>query len=454
MNIENILQNYRKPFKERKNFDLEKIKVLLELLDNPQNSFVSIHIAGTNGKGSVSAMLSSVLVNLDLKVGLFTSPHLERFTERIKINDLEIKEEDFLKIYYEKIIPVINKLNKNNFDHPTEFEVITLITFCYFKEQSIDIAVVESGLGGRFDATNIINNLALSIITNISLDHTDRLGNDIRSVTYHKAGIIKSDIPVVITSLNTEKDIFCNEVKDNNQIYFTDNNDVKALEIIFDNQNKLKRKYLYCNKDSLFYNSSFLLNLVASYQKENLSLVLKSLDILYLRLQQLNLMSISKKDYILKCISGLENAQWFGRFEYFNLNGFNLILDGAHNDNGMKLFVESLKDLPQKIIICIFACNKDKDYTNMINYLAESTNHIIVTKSHVEIKAKDPQHISDYLKSINKDHKIVKDYRQTIEFACKIITDRNYDKKNVLICVCGSLYLVGGIREQINKLYI
>lgn len=452
MSLENLLQEFRKPFKDRKNFDLEKIKVLLNLLDNPQNKFLSVHIAGTNGKGSVSSMLHNVLKELGFKTGLFTSPHLERFTERIKINDTEISEEDFLRILNEKILPIINNLDKNRFDPPTEFEIITLITFYYFSEQNIDIGVIEAGLGGRYDATNTLENTILSVITNISLDHTDRLGSDVQSVTYHKVGIIKENTPIITTELNSEKDIFYNEAKNknNSKLYFVNPENIKSFEINFEHK-KAKRKYTCDDKNSLFYNQTLSLNLVADYQKENISLVLKALDLLYFSLNEINM---DKKEYISKCIKGLEESYWGGRFEYFNINEYNIILDGAHNDNGMKAFTDSLKYLPQKTIITIFACNKDKNYLNMINTISNISEFIILTKSHVEIKAKDPEQISSYLKNMNKDHKIVKDYRQTIDFACKIITDRNYDKKNVLICVCGSLYLIGGIRQHINSLDI
>jgi dihydrofolate synthase/folylpolyglutamate synthase len=452
MKLDNILQGFRKPFNERKSFSLDKIYFLLNLLGNPQNNFKSIHIAGTNGKGSVSSMLNSVLNEFELKVGIFTSPHLERFTERIKINNREIDENDFLKILNEKILPIIDELDKEKFDLPTEFEVITLITFYYFAQQKVDIAIIEAGLGGRYDATNSLGQVILSIITNISLDHIERLGNDIKSITHHKVGIIKTDTNIVTSDLNSEKDTFFQELKDKNTdisyIHFVDTEKIYSTNIDF-NQD-IKKKYICNDEKSMFYDKSLNLKLIAKYQKENIALVLKSLELLHNIFYPLK--KLKEKDYIDKCILGLEKAHWSGRFELFNINDLNIILDGAHNDGGMKSLTESLKEFPQKIIISIFACNKDKDYINMINYLSDISKTIIITKSHVEIKAKNPDDISKYLISINKDHKIVKDYRQTIDFACKIISDRNYNKNDVLICICGSLYLIGGIREQINTL--
>lgn len=445
MSLDNILQRFRKPFNERKSFNLDKIKFLLNLLDNPQNNFKSIHIAGTNGKGSVSSMIHSSLYELGFKTGLFTSPHLERFTERIKINNDEILENEFLYILNEIILPIIDKLDLDKFDLPTEFEIITLITFYYFSEKKVDIAVIEAGLGGHYDATNILEDVILSIITNISFDHVDRLGKDIKSITKHKVGIIKPNTHIVTSSFNSEKDIFFEEIEniksDKHYLHFI-NPDILISSSIESN----KRKYIINDKESIFYNIPFYSKFVAKYQKENICLVLKSLELLY---EKLNYQD--KSDYINKCILGLEKATWAGRFELFKVNGFDLILDGAHNDNGMKSFTESLKELNKKSIIMIFACNKDKDYKNMIDSISTVSETIILTKSHVEIKAKEPKEISEYLNSINKDHKIVNDYRQTIDFACKISLDRNYNKKDILICICGSLYLIGGIREQINS---
>lgn len=453
MQLDNILQEFRKPFKDRKSTDLKKMLYLSGLLDNPQDNFLSIHIAGTNGKGSVSSMLNEVLIESGLKVGVFTSPHLERFTERIKINNNEITESDFLRILNENVLPILKLINTDIFDLPTEFEIITLVAFCYFSEQNVDISVIECGLGGRFDATNILKNVVLSVITNISQDHTDRLGSSIQEITNHKTGIIKHGVPVVTTTLNQEKDIFFREIENaGNQasdLYFAD-----PLKIEVRNDSILTKhnvSYIYKDEKSIFCNKQFTSNFIASYQKENVVLTLKALDILFQKIYQIpQLKDLSKNSFTDICIKGLQKAKWAGRFEIFNFNGFNIILDGAHNDNGMKAFTDSLKELPIKKIITIFACNKDKDYQNMINYLAEISETIIVTKSHVEIKAKDPENIDEYLTSLNKDHKIVKDYRQTVDFACKIITDRNYNKKDVLICVCGSLYLIGAIREQIN----
>lgn len=472
MELENLLQQFRKPYGSRTYIGLNRIKAILEVLGNPQNRFLAVHIAGTNGKGSVSSMLHSVFSEFNLKVGLFTSPHLERFSERIKINNIEIDEKEFISILTNIVIPAIEKIDTVKLDTPTEFEVITITAFYYFYIQNVDIAIIEAGLGGRMDSTNVLENLVFSVITSISQDHTDRLGKSIREITSEKVGIIKPETNIISTELNSDKDLFYESVKNLNNsdisfLHFADSSllysDKINLRLITDQSSRV---YQYEDKYSIFYNKKIESNLKADYQKENIILVLKSLEILYKSIYSSGKKTInsktlkldfSKEEFIDKCLSGLKKANWPGRFEFLKANNLNILLDGAHNDSGMKAFRNSIHQIldnsnrPIKVIT-IFACNKDKEYEKMLSYLNDITDSFIITKSHVEIKAKDPENISEYLNILNKDHKIVKDYRQTLEFACKIISERNYDIENVLICVCGSLYLVGAMRELINNL--
>lgn len=462
MELENILQSFRRPYGQRFYGGLERIKAILELLGNPQNNFLSIHIAGTNGKGSVSSLFSNIFTEFGLKVGLFTSPHLERFTERVQINGIEINENVFLDILKNKTIPAIEKIDNKKYDTATEFEAITVTAFYYFCQQKVHIAVIEAGLGGKTDSTNILENILFSVITNISQDHTDRLGKNLEEITAHKAGIIKPSTDIITTTLNSEKALFFQTVKELNNsqtdyLHFSHPNLIEMQNLSLSESIDNQRIYIDKDQESIFFNKPISSYLIAKYQKENIALVLKSLNVLAQNIYQSKnsklKLEFSQDEFIEKSITGINKTKWAGRFELFQINDINLIIDGAHNDNGMQSFTDSIKELvntQETKIITIFACNKDKEYAKMIDYLSQITETFIITKSHVEIKAKDPQNISEYLKFLNKDHKIVKDYRQTIDFACKIISERNYNKKNVLICVCGSLYLVGGIRELIN----
>ena len=173
---------------------LDRIRVVLEKLGNPQDSLKCIHIAGTNGKGSTCAILASVLQEAGYKVGLYTSPHIFEYTERIKINGREIPQEVFAKLFEE-----VNSLGI----HLTEFEILTVIMFLYFQRNNVEIVVLETGMGGRFDATNVIKENLCAIITQIDLDHTDRLGKTKDEIAFEKAGIIKPNCPV-ITSMGYE----------------------------------------------------------------------------------------------------------------------------------------------------------------------------------------------------------------------------------------------------------
>ena len=178
------------------NLGLERIERLCELAGNPEKDLKVIHVAGTNGKGSTTTFISSVLISQGYRVGLYTSPYIERFTERIKINNDEISEKEVARLITE-ICSDIERVELEGLERPTEFEVITACAFKYFKEQQVDFVLLEVGLGGRFDATNIVNPL-LTVITTISYDHMNILGDTLGKIAFEKAGIIKSDRPVVL----------------------------------------------------------------------------------------------------------------------------------------------------------------------------------------------------------------------------------------------------------------
>ncbi|WDU82176.1 bifunctional folylpolyglutamate synthase/dihydrofolate synthase [Caloramator sp. Dgby_cultured_2] len=178
------------------NLGLDRIKRICSLMDNPEDKLKVIHIAGTNGKGSTTTFISSILKEQGYRVGIYTSPYIERFTERIKINDEEIKEEEVAE-YLDYLIPLIERVEKEGFGKPTEFEIITAMAFKYFYDKNVDYVVLEVGLGGRFDATNVVNPI-LTVITTISYDHMNVLGNTLSQIAYEKAGIIKEGVPLVL----------------------------------------------------------------------------------------------------------------------------------------------------------------------------------------------------------------------------------------------------------------
>src|SRR5574344_633248 len=225
---------------------LERVQQYLNLIGNPQNELKIIHVAGTNGKGSVCAMLNGILRKTGLKTGIYTSPHIFNYTERIKINDIEISQEDFAKL----VIKTVEQAEAQNI-HLTEFEILTIIAFEYFAQNNVEIVLLETGLGGRLDATNVIKKNLMSIITNIDFDHTERLGNTIEEIAAEKAGIIKENCPVIISKKNS------------------------GLETIKKIATEKKSKIIYENTEI----EDFINEIPkGTYQKENFSLALSAIN--------------------------------------------------------------------------------------------------------------------------------------------------------------------------------
>jgi dihydrofolate synthase/folylpolyglutamate synthase len=282
--IEKVLTIERKA----KDFGLEGVKKFLSIIGNPEKRLKIIHVAGTNGKGSVCAMISSVLDEAGFKVGMFTSPHLIKVNERIRINDELISDENF-----KRIADFIYETEKKNNVSLTFFETLTVMAFIYFNEKKVDYAVMETGMGGRLDATNVSKPI-ISVITNIGLEHKDVLGNTIKEIANEKAGIIKPNTTVVTSTKG------------------------KALSVIENIAEKHNSKLVVAKKLS-----NIELRLKGEYQKENASTA-------FAVLKELGL----NEDIILK---GLKKAYWPGRFEFMDGN---ILLDCAHNPDGMKALVK------------------------------------------------------------------------------------------------------------------
>ena len=309
------------------NLGLERIAAILDLLGNPQDELKCIHVAGTNGKGSVCAIIENILRTYGMKTGLYTSPHIFEYTERIKVAGKDIPEEKFAQLVFE----ICKIADKNNI-HLTEFEILTAMAFKYFAEQNCDVVVLETGLGGRFDATNVIKSNLCSIITHIDLDHTERLGNTKDKIAFEKAGIIKQGCPVVTC---------------------------EGYEAIKDKADE-------CN--SLFvmvapFEDTSELALKGTYQQENLSLALAAIKLVYPKIPE---------EIILK---GLHNVKHPCRFEY--LADKNILIDAAHNPNGAAALRDSL-DLyfPDKKRCFIFGCLKTKNYEKMMDILFSEGDEI------------------------------------------------------------------------------
>ena len=290
------------------NLGLERIQSILKLIGNPQEKIKIIHVAGTNGKGSVSSILANILKCAGYKTGLYTSPHLVEYTERIKINNIDISKKDFAA-YIEKISTIAEKKNI----HLTEFEILTAIAFKYFADNKVEIAVIETGLGGRFDATNVCKKPILSIITSISLDHTDRLGNTIEKIAFEKAGIIKPKSTILTEISNKGFKIIKNTAEEK-----------KAKLIVATNY--VNMSYENGNNYVSIEDKKCEFPLLGLYQKANLSIVLQAVEFLRIKTKAV--------------IEGLKTAKWPARLEY--IKDKNLLIDGAHNPDAAQELKKSL----------------------------------------------------------------------------------------------------------------
>ena len=329
-------------------FNLDHFKALLEKLGNPQLKLKTVHIAGTNGKGSTTDYLRSILQTAGYKVGTFTSPHLEVHNDRIRINNVYISDEELLE-YGNRFYTLIEE------NELSMFEIDTLIAIYYFCEKNVDIALFEVGLGGRLDATNVILPL-VSLITSIGYDHMDILGHTLEEISFEKAGIIKENIPLITA-----------EDKENCLFVFKSVCEERSSDFL-----KIHPAKNVIIGDSIQYEYHHLiiqLNTLAIYQIKNSSLAIECA--LYLR--ELGY-TISDENIRM----GISSTQWNGRFETISLNP-HIIIDGAHNMHGIDALVESTR-LCKKPLIIVFSALKDKETEKMIHALVNIGDEVIVTE--------------------------------------------------------------------------
>lgn len=338
--------------------DLHNTIVLCEQLGNPQNKFKSIHIGGTNGKGSTSHMLSSILQQAGYKTGLYTSPHLIDFRERIRING-EMISKEFVVAFTEETKTIVDEIS------PSFFEVTVAMAFSYFAENTVDIAVIEVGLGGRLDSTNIITP-KLSIITNISLDHTNILGNTIEAIALEKAGIIKEHVPVIVGEYTPETaEIFNRKANSlESDITYAD----KSLNISKATFDTEKLNISVSNKSGVIY-PDLELDLSGSYQLKNVLSVLEAVRVL----RETGYVIDDSHVYSgLKHVKELTGLQ--GRWSVIGQNPL-IICDTGHNEAGIREVVNNLERLQYQNLHIVLGMVKDKDITSVLNQLPKNATY-------------------------------------------------------------------------------
>ncbi|MFA4915447.1 MAG: folylpolyglutamate synthase/dihydrofolate synthase family protein [Syntrophales bacterium] len=398
---------------------LGPISRLLERLNNPQRKYETILIAGTNGKGSIAAMTASILRQGGFRVGLYTSPHLIDVRERIRINDNMISRETMGEI--------IDEVKKNLPGDVTYFEFLTAVAFLYFYRENVDIAVLEVGMGGRLDATNMVIP-AVSVISNISLEHREYLGNNLKDIAYEKAGIIK-DGGLCISAAKQKsvikvlEDICCKR---------------KAKLYLLGRDIKIRK---YCNHTFSYRGTARTYHnlscpLIGKHQMDNAALALGTLELIAARGFSVDENAIAR---------GMQNTLWEGRLEILQ-HAPMLIVDGAHNPAGVSVLCRALREsFSYKNLILIFGALNDKDYRAMLKKLVFLADKLIITRPNID-RAVPPQEVAAVVKQYKNQVEIVEKPSEALQRALAVA-----DKED-LICATGSIYLIGEIKQVFTRI--
>ncbi len=401
-------------------YDLSRMEKACALLNHPQRSFKSIHIAGTNGKGSTLAYLKECLLAANYKVGTFTSPYIVHFNERITLNNVMIDDEDLL-YYINYIYDFQKQYLKTYYDQITFFELLTLISFLYFKDHPCDVVLYEVGLGGSLDATNVITPL-LSIITSVGYDHMGVLGDSLASIAKNKLGIVKPKIPF-ITAI--EQKSLKPLIKQTALKRGCDWTDITEASITITQEAPL----LTFKFEDTLYES----RLLGKHQSKNAALAITAL-------KRLKSLGFTVSHEAIK--SGIAKAFMPGRFE--RIERFNTVLDGAHNQEGLKASLDTLKAVfPAEKKIIIFTVMADKDYVPMLAQLKAIDAQVIFTQIPTQ-RSEKAKHLYHQYDKPNKDYE--PNYLKAYEKALRL------KDEDTMIYICGSLYFISMMRQAIiNK---
>lgn len=413
-----------------KKTELKNTRHMLELLGNPQEKLEVIHVAGTNGKGSVCAFMASICRESGRRTGMFTSPHLVDIRERIQIDGELVSEKSFAQSC-ETMCRVAERLIADGYQHPAYFEFLFGMAMEIFAREGVGTIVLETGLGGRLDATNAIEHPVVTILTSISMDHMEYLGDTIEDIAKEKAGVIKNGIPVVYWGENPTVSRII-EKKAQEKCTRAYEISVKDYEIL-----KIENKKIdFCSFCRYYENSIFTIPFSATYQVMNVSLALTAVGIL----NEKSGWNISEQ----MVRTGLENATWPGRMEEVLPR---IYVDGAHNEDGIRAFVEAVKYTDSENKYLLFSAVKEKDYKNMAKLLCEELKWkgIILTEINGGRKL-----AGDIMKQLFEQYTDVRiETYQDIRTAFETAKSRMSDT-DVLYCI-GSLYLVGEIKEWIRR---
>lgn len=397
---------------------LERIKALLQAMDNPETAYKTIHITGTNGKGSVTALVDSVLTHSGRRVGRFTSPHLISYTERICVNGRSITEEAFGELIA-KVAEVVAKLVAAGLEPPTQFEVLTAAAFLFFREQGVDYAVIEVGLGGLLDSTNVITP-EVSVITNVTIDHQAYCGNTVEEIATHKAGIIKPKVPVVTAAQHGALEVIKQKAKELKAPIFVFNEDFSIKS-----RSAMPEGQMITLEDKAGHKDMLFTTLAGVHQAVNLACAAEALRVLMKADTAISEETLRE---------GLARAKWAGRFEIMKRLDRIFIFDGAHNANGAEAFHltydELFKDKPKTMVLAVLA---DKEVQAVVDQLVGSKDTVITVPAPTP-RSFTPEELASH---IGSQVTTATSVTEGLERALAIT------KSGDIIAVAGSLYILG-----------
>ena len=405
---------------------LDRMEELLRRLGNPQDDLKVIHVAGTNGKGSVSKYLEEGLSACGYKMGLYTSPYIETFNERIRYDGADISDED-LEYYGQKVVSAAEAMVADGLDSPTEFEVVTAIAFLYFADRQADITILEVGLGGIGDSTNVVKSPLASVITSISYDHMAQLGSSLAEIAVNKAGIIKTGCPVIanVPQRDAAKIIARKAYAMGSRLY-----DISGIRAAVSDETPFSQKVSMELYEKSY--SDVEISMVGRHQAENLKTALATLEIL----RKSGAVKLDRE----ALYEGLKRARQPGRFEVISEDPL-VIIDGAHNEAGAQALQETMaQHFAGKKILLVAGILADKEIDSIVKFLTKITDHIIVTEPDNPRKLaaeKLAGHVADF----GVAAEVVSDVEAAGHRAKELADD--YD----VILFAGSLYLIGDVRR-------
>jgi dihydrofolate synthase/folylpolyglutamate synthase len=412
--------------------ELQRMRSLLERLGNPHRSYPGVHVAGTKGKGSVSAMVASILQEAGYRVGLYTSPHLQRFTERVQVNRVEINES--------QVVDLVNELKSHAADVPglTTYDLITALGFLFFSRQEVDCAVVEVGLGGRLDPTNVLSP-RVAVITSISYDHMHLLGNSLSDIAREKAGIIKPGIPTILAPQQSEADLVVTEiaqqrgaplVKVGQDWLFSPGRrqlDGQSFYVWSSEEQDLMDAYVESAGGEAWAPAKYSMPLLGYHQVVNAA-------VSYATVQALAGPDIPVDEAAIR--AGFDKVKWSGRFEVLNTSP-TVVADSAHNrDSALKLRIAMDDYFPSRPLTMVFGASRDKDLEGMLAELLPRVSTLIITQAD-HPRAADPEVLTDLAHSHGVRVEVVYPVSEALKVGLQVL------EPDGVLLVTGSLFVVG-----------